>query len=156
SLPHLACALLNASVGIDVTHVPYRGALPAMQDLLAGRIDYQCASLSPALPQIEDGKVKAIAILSQDRSPSLPNLATAREQAQINLAASTWYAIFAPKATPAAVIRRLHEAAAVTLNTPAVQLQLKQIGVEPVSVERTSPEYLQGFVKHEIAKWVGA
>lgn len=156
SLPHLACVLLNAAAGIEVTHIPYRGANPAMQDLMAGRIDYQCVSLSPTLPQIEDGKVKAIAILSQDRSPSLPNLATAREQAQINLEATTWYAIFTPKATPVAITRRLNEAAVITLNTPAVQQRLTQIGVEPVSAQRMSSEYLKEFVKHEIVKWLRA
>src|SRR5207248_880312 len=70
--PHLACVLLNALIGVDITHVPYRGAAPAMQDLMAGRIDYQCAAFAPVIPQIESNLVKAIALLKRTRSPALP------------------------------------------------------------------------------------
>jgi tripartite-type tricarboxylate transporter receptor subunit TctC len=155
TLAHLACVLLNAAAGINVTHVPYRGAVPALQDLIAGRIDYQCVSLSPVLPQIENNKVKAIAIFTRGRSPSLPNLPSAREQTQTDLEASTWYAIFMPKGTPATIIQKLNEATAITMDTPAVRERLKQIGVEPVSPQRRSPEYLEKFVQSEILKWAG-
>src|SRR5262249_25721417 len=77
---HLACALLNSAIGIEVTHIPYRGAAQAMQDTLAGRIDYQCPSAPVALPQIAAKTVKPIAILRKNRSPSLPDLASAHEQ----------------------------------------------------------------------------
>jgi tripartite-type tricarboxylate transporter receptor subunit TctC len=80
SAAHLACALLNAAIGVDVTHVPYRGGGPAMQDLIAGRIDYQCPLIALALPQIESAKVKAIAALTVRRTTILPQLATAHEQ----------------------------------------------------------------------------
>ncbi|MBV8801080.1 MAG: tripartite tricarboxylate transporter substrate binding protein [Alphaproteobacteria bacterium] len=155
SVPHLACELLNAAAGIKVTHVPYRGAMAAMQDLIARRIDYQCVTLSPAMAEIESKMVKAIAIFTHERSPSLPELASAREQAQIDLEASTWYAIFAPKGTPASIIAKLSEAVAVTMDTPAVQQRLKQIGVDPASPQQRSTDYLQRFVKSEIVKWAG-
>src|SRR5438067_644996 len=77
---HLACLLLNSAIGINVTHVPYRGATPAMQDLIAGRIDYQCPDTPIAIPQIESKNVKAIAILTRGRTPSLPDQACAHEQ----------------------------------------------------------------------------
>jgi tripartite-type tricarboxylate transporter receptor subunit TctC len=77
---HLGCALLNARIGVDVTHVPYRGGAPAMQDLVAQRVDYLCIDTPVAVPQIESGAIKPIAILSHGRSPSLPNLASAHEQ----------------------------------------------------------------------------
>ena len=77
---HLACVLLNAAIGIDVTHVPYRSSGQAMQDLLAVRIDYQCPSAPTVLPQIAGNLVKALAILSKNRSPSMPGLASAHEQ----------------------------------------------------------------------------
>ena len=84
SASHLACVLLNAAIGINVTHVPYRGAAPAMQDLIAGRIDYQCPDTPIAIPQIQSKMVKAIAILTRDRSPSLPSQASAHEQGLTN------------------------------------------------------------------------
>jgi tripartite-type tricarboxylate transporter receptor subunit TctC len=155
SMPHLACELLNSAAGINITHVPYRGALEAMQDLIAGRIDYQCVTLSPAIAEIESKMVKAIAIFAHERSPSLPELRSAREQTQIDLEASTWYAIFMPKGTPASIIRKLGDAVAVTMDTPAVQQRLKQIGVDPASPQRRSTEYLQRFVESEIVKWAG-
>jgi tripartite-type tricarboxylate transporter receptor subunit TctC len=155
SVPHLACVLLNAAAGVSVTHVPYRGAIPAIQDLIAGRLDYLCVSLSAALPQIESHTVKAIAIFSRDRSPSLPDLASAREQGQTDLEASTWYAIFMPKGTPASISRKLNEAIAIAMDTPAVRERFKQIGVDPVAPQRRSPEYLQRFVESEIVKWAG-
>ena len=80
SASHLACVLLNSAIGVTVTHVPYRGATPAMQDLIAGRIDYQCPDTPIAIPQIQSKMVKAIAILTRDRSPSLPSQASAHEQ----------------------------------------------------------------------------
>ena len=74
---HLACAQLNAAIGIDVTHVPYRGSPPAMQDLIAGRIDYFCALAAAAMPQLGSNTMRAVAILTRNRSPLLPNLASA-------------------------------------------------------------------------------
>ena len=80
SATHLGCVLLNAAIGIDVTHIPYRGGAPAMQDLIAGRIDYLCIDTPIVIPQIESGALKAIAILTRGRSSSLPALASAHEQ----------------------------------------------------------------------------
>src|SRR2546423_596637 len=81
---HLACAQLNAAIGVDVTHVPYRGSPPAMQDLIAGRIDYFCALAAAAMPQIGSNSMRAVAILTRNRSPLLPNLASAHEQGLTN------------------------------------------------------------------------
>ena len=100
SANQLACVLLNAAIGVTVTHVPYRGGEPAMQDLMAGRIDYVCTIITTALPQIEGGLVKAIAITTRNRSPLLPDLATAQEQGLKDFEAYTWNAFFMPKGTP--------------------------------------------------------
>ena len=108
SVNHLACALLNLSAGIDVTHIPYRGAI--MPDLIAGRIDYWCPTSTVAIPQITSQTVKALAILTLNRSPNLPDLATAHEQGVTNFAASTWNAFFLPKGTPAAIVQKLNAA----------------------------------------------
>jgi tripartite-type tricarboxylate transporter receptor subunit TctC len=150
---HLACSLLNAAIGVDVTHIPYRGAAPTMQDLIAGRIDYQCPNTTVALPQIEAGTIKAIAILTRDRSPILPELASTHEQGLTGFEASIWYAFFLPRGTPAAIVGRLHDAAVAAMETPLVQARLKDIGATVVAPERRSPEYLQKFVESEIAKW---
>jgi tripartite-type tricarboxylate transporter receptor subunit TctC len=154
--PHLACVLLNALIGVEITHVPYRGAAPAMQDLIAGRIDYQCAAIAPVIPQIQNNLVKAIALLRRTRSPALPILANAHEQGLDDFEATTWYAFFAPKGTPKAIVQKLNGAIVAAMNIPAVQQRLKEVGTEPVAPEKRSPEYLQQFIEQEIKKWAAA
>jgi tripartite-type tricarboxylate transporter receptor subunit TctC len=155
SASHLACMLVNLAIGIDVTHVPYRGAAPAMQDLIAGRIDYQCPDSPTSVAQIEAGTVKAIAVLTRDRSPRLPDVPTAREQGLTEVAASNWFAVFCPKGTPAAVVEKLHAAIVAAMDAPAMQARMRDIGADLVAPERRSPAYLQTFVEGEIAKWAG-
>jgi tripartite-type tricarboxylate transporter receptor subunit TctC len=154
--PHLACVALNASIGVDITHVPYRGAAPAMQDLMGSRIDYQCATFAPVIPQIEGNLVKGIALLKKTRSPALPTLATAHEQGLTDFEAGSWYAFFAPKGTPRTIVQKFNEATVAAMNMPAVQQRLQEVGTEPVAPERRSPEYLQEFVVSEIKKWAAA
>lgn len=154
STNHLACALLNSAIGINVSHIPYRGAAPAMQDLIAGRIDYQCFEPPITIPQIESKTVQAIAILTKNRSPKLPNLASAHEQGLEDFEAGSWYAVFLPKGTPAAIVQKLHHATVATMTTPSVQAKLQEIGATVVAAERRSPEYLAKFVVSEIAKWL--
>jgi tripartite-type tricarboxylate transporter receptor subunit TctC len=156
SAAHLACALLNAAIGVDVAHVPYRGGGPAMQDLIAGRIDYQCPLVALALPQIASGSVKAIATLTAQRTTMLPQLATANEQGLAGFEVSTWNAIFLPKGTPQPIIRKLHDAVDAAVEAPDVQERLRQIGAEPAPREDRSPEFLETFVAHEIDKWAVA
>jgi tripartite-type tricarboxylate transporter receptor subunit TctC len=153
SASHLACMLVNAAIEVNVTHVPYRGAAPAMQDLIAGRIDYQCPDTPIAISQIESKTVKAIAILTRDRSPSLTALASAHEQGLTDFAASNWFAVFLPRGTDAAIVQKLHDATVATINTPAVQLRMHEIGADLVAPERRTPDYLQHFVENEIEKW---
>jgi tripartite-type tricarboxylate transporter receptor subunit TctC len=153
SASHLACVLSNSAIGINVTHVPYRGAAPAMQDLIAGRIDYQCPDTPIAIPQIHSKMVKAIAILTRERSPGLPAQATAHEQGLTDFDASNWFGAFFPKGTPAAVVDKLHAAMLTTINTAAVKARMADIGADLVTRERSSPDYLQRFVEAEIQKW---
>ena len=151
STGHLDCMLLNAAIGINVTHVPYRGGGPAMQDLIAGRIDYFCTLSATAKQQIEGKLVKAIAILSRDRSSMLPGLASAQEQG-LNFEASTWFGFFLPRGTPEPIIQKLHDATVAAMETPSVQERLKEVGAVTVAPERRSPAYLQKFVASEIEK----
>jgi tripartite-type tricarboxylate transporter receptor subunit TctC len=155
SANHVVCALLNATIGVDVVHVPYRPpSSTAYQDLIAGRIDYVCpAATADAKAHIEGGQFRGIAIFSKHRSPILPDLATADEQGLTNFEGGVWGAIFAPKGTPAEIIRKLHDAFNDAIETPAVRARLESYGAEVVGAERRSPEYLQKFVDSEIAKW---
>jgi tripartite-type tricarboxylate transporter receptor subunit TctC len=155
SAAHLACVLFNAAVGVDVTHVPYRGGGPAMQDLIAGRIDFQCPLMALALPHIESQKIRALAVLTRERSAMLPDLATAREQG-LDFEVSSWTGLFLPKGTPADIVARLQDAVDTAIDAPSVRERLYQIGVEPVPRGNRSPDFLRRFVEREIAKWAGA
>jgi tripartite-type tricarboxylate transporter receptor subunit TctC len=150
---HLACAQVDAAIGVDITHVPYRGSPPAMQDLIAGRIDYFCALAAAAMPQISSNTMRAVAVLTKSRSPLLPNIASAHEQGLTDFDSYFWSGFFVPKGTPEPIIRRFNEAAAATLDTPTVQDRLKEVGVTVVTADRRSPAYLQSFLDAEIAKW---
>jgi len=153
SASHLACVLFNATVGANVTHVPYRGGPQAMADLVGGRIDYWCPLAASAVPQIEGKAVKAIAMMSKQRLGLLPALASAHEQGLTNFDASSWYGIFAPKATPAPILQKLHAATVAALDTPSVQQRMTEVGADVVGRDRRSPQYLQTFVEKDIKLW---
>ena len=149
---HLGCVLMNSVTGLNVVHVPYRGANPAMQDLMSGRIDYLCDIVTTAKAQVDGGTVQAIAILTKERSPVLPNVPTAIEQGY-DVEAYTWNAFFLPKGTPAAIVEKLNKATVDAMKTPAVREKLESAGLRFVSDDRTTPAYLGKFVTSEIAKW---
>src|SRR5262249_10091669 len=132
SATHLGCVVLNSVIGVDITHVPYRGTGPAMQDLQGGRIDYLCEIINTAKPQIHGGTVKGIAILTKERWPVLPNLPTAREQGVQNLEAYTWSAVFLPKGAPEAIVKKLNAAIVEAAKTPAVRERLTAMGAQVV------------------------
>ncbi|MBX6328796.1 MAG: tripartite tricarboxylate transporter substrate binding protein BugD [Pseudolabrys sp.] len=153
SATHLGCVVLNTAMGTPkITHVPYKGTGPAMQDLVSGRIDYLCEIISTAKPQIDGGNVKAIAILTRQRSPVEPNLPTALEQG-LDVQAYTWNAVFLPKGAPETVVKKLNAAIVEAMKTPSVRSRLESFGAQIVDENRTSPAYLAGFVKSEIEKW---
>jgi len=149
---HLGCALLNSVTGIQAVHVPYRGANPAMQDLTGGRVDYLCDIVTTAKPQIDGGSVKAIAILSDARSPALPKVPTAIEQGT-DVKAYTWNAFFLPKGTPENIVKKLNHAMLEAMHDPAIREKLGSAGLVIVPDDRATPQYLDGFVKSEIEKW---
>ena len=153
SATHLGCVLLNSAIGVSVTHVPYRAAATAIQDVIGGRLDYLCPIISTALAQIEGGKVKAAALLSKTRSTVLPALATAQEQGLPDFDAYIWNAFFLPKGTPTAIVHKLHDAAVAALERSSVREKISEMGGVVVAPQRRSPEYLKRFVESEIAKW---
>ena len=152
SATHLGCVVLNYVIGVEVTHVPYRGNGPAMQDLAGGRIDYLCEAVVTAKPQIDGGTVKGLVILTKERAAVLPNLPTALEQGT-DVEAYTWSAVFLPKGAPDALVQKLNGAIVHTMKTPAVRDRLASLGATMVADDRTTPQYLAQFVKSEIAKW---
>jgi tripartite-type tricarboxylate transporter receptor subunit TctC len=156
SAVHLACALLNAAAGVEITHVPFRGNAPAMQELIAGRIDYQCPTVASAIPQIKANSVKAIALLAASRSPALPDLATAQEQGLKDFDAGTWNGIFFPRGTPSDIVLKMNKATVETTAMPAVRARLRDIGFDAETADHQTPEFLQALLKAEVAKWAAA
>jgi tripartite-type tricarboxylate transporter receptor subunit TctC len=155
STTHLACSLLNSEIGVNVTHVPYRGSAPAANDLISGQIDYLCGNLGAAAPLIMGKQVKAIAVLSKGRSPLLPDLASAHEQGLKDFDVTTWTAFFLPKGTPKPIVDKLNEVTHATMETALVKQRMLESGVTGVTPDRRSPEYLAKFVADEVARWEG-
>lgn len=155
SATHLGCALLNARIGAITAHIPYRGGEPAMQDLIAGRVDYLCIDTPVAAPQIAAGTVKAIAVLTRRRAALLPNVPTADEQGLPDFDAANWCAFFLPKGTSQAVVGRLHDATVAAVGEPTVKRRLSEDGIDAVSADRQSSAYLGQFVASEVSKWAG-
>jgi tripartite-type tricarboxylate transporter receptor subunit TctC len=154
SAVHIACTVLNHAIGADITHVPYRGTGPAMQDLTGGRLDYMCDFITTAKPQIDGGTVKGVAILTKERSGVLPNLATALEQGT-DAQAIAWTAAFLPKATPPEIVQKLNSAIVEAMKTPDVKGRISELGTNIVSEDRATPQYLASFVRSEIERWAG-
>ena len=152
---HVCSILLDVAMGTKITHVPYRGSGPAMQDLIGGRIDFIAEQISTALPQIQGNTVKAIATLGLDRAPGLENLPTAQELGLAGLDCGSWASLSFPKGTPAAIVQRLAKALNEAVETPAVRERYRSIGVTIPAPERRTPEYLAKFVPSEIARWAG-
>ena len=153
SATHLACVLLNLAIGVKVTHVPYRSAVQAIEDMVGGRINYVCPITSTAVGQIQGKRLKAIAMLSQTRSPVLPDLPTASEQGLAGFDAYIWNGIFVPKDTPDEIVKKLHDATVAAMNTAAVDARIRQMAGALVAPDRRSPQYLRQFVGDEIKKW---
>jgi tripartite-type tricarboxylate transporter receptor subunit TctC len=150
---HLPCVLLNLAIGADVTHVPYRGEGPVMQDLIGGRIDYMCATMQSGAAQAKQGNVKAIAVMAEKRVPIIPDVPTTGEQGLPGVEASVWNAFFLPKGAPDAIVRKLNKAMSDTLDDPAIRKRLEELGLEIVPPARRTPEYLAKFVPEEIERW---
>jgi len=150
---HFACAKLNAALGVDTVHVPYRSSGLAAQDLIGGRLDYLCALGATARQPLETGKAKAIALLTADRSALFPQLTTSKEQGVPGVDSYFWSSFLFPKDTPDAIVRRLADASNQTLNRPATIEQLRRSGIEPVAPERRSPAYQRDFTVSEMKTW---
>ena len=150
---HLGCVLLNYVIGTDITHVPYRGTGPAMQDLLAGRIDFLCEVITTAKPQIDGGTVKALAIFHKERSPARPMCPPPLEQGTRISKPIPGTRSSCPRTRPTAIVKRLNDAAVQTIKSPSVRDRLSDLGAQIVSDDRATSAYLGQFVREEIEKW---
>src|SRR6266545_1807468 len=150
---HLPCVLFNLATGLNITHVPYRGEGPAMQDLIGGRVDYMCTTIQSGAVQAKQGTVKGIAVMAEKRAPIIPDLPTTGEQGLAGVEASVWNAFFFPKGTPEPIVRKLNKAMSDMLDDPAIRKRLEELGLEIVPPEHRSPEYLAKFVPQEIERW---
>jgi tripartite-type tricarboxylate transporter receptor subunit TctC len=150
---HVACVMLSLRMGVEVTHVPYRGGGPAFADVVAGRIDYICNYVSIGAAAHKQGQVKALASLTGKRMAVLPDLPTAEEQGVKDFDVSAWNAILMPKSATPAMVARLNKAVSQAIDNPATRKRLDEIGLIPAAPERRSPQYLRGFIEAEIKRW---
>jgi tripartite-type tricarboxylate transporter receptor subunit TctC len=154
SASHVSSILFNAAMGISIVAVPYRGLAPAMQDLIAGRIDYMSDDPSTSKPQIDGNFVKAITVTGKHRAPTLPQVPTAHEQG-LAFDVTAWQGLFLAKDTPEPIVRQLNAALSKALDLPLVRQRFESLGVEIATPERRSAEYFRKFVADEIARWSG-
>src|SRR4051794_6728627 len=150
TLAHLAGELFKNKAGIEVTHVPYRGSAQSMIDLMQGRIDLSVSTIPPTLQHIREGKLRALATMSEKRNASLPEVPTVAEAGVPGCEAALWTAVVGPAGVPADIIKRLHAAVLAAVATPDIQQALTIQGVDP---EPGPPEAVGERIKADILKW---
>jgi tripartite-type tricarboxylate transporter receptor subunit TctC len=150
---HLCGLLFMSAIETDFTTVPYKGTAPAMNDLLGGQVDFMCDQTTNTMSQIKSGKVKAYAVTSAKRVPTLANVPTLQEEGLKGFEVSIWHALYAPKNTPQPVIDTLVKANQAAIQDEGVKKRFADLGAESVTPDRATPAYLQKFLAAEIAKW---
>lgn len=150
---HLSGEILKRSAGIDLVHVPYKGAAPAMTDLIGGQVDLYFASLPSAVPHMRNGKLRAVAVTTSQRASALPEIPTIAESGHREFSTSAWYGVLVPSGTPADIVKRLNDAVAQVVQQPDVRTRLAQDGVE---IQAGPPERFAAFIGQEMDKWAKA
>ena len=147
---HLSGELFNKMTGLKLQHIPYRGAGPALNDLIPGRVDVMFNNIGAVMPLIQGGKLRALAVTSAKRARELPDVPTISEAGVPGFDVSAWYALFVPARTPPAVIQKLHADTVAALADPTTKARLEQLGVGVIG---SSPEELRVYLKAEMDKW---
>ena len=147
---HLAGELFNSMAGVKLVHVPYKGASPALADLLGGQVQLMFSTMPPALPHVKDGKLRALAVTSAKRSPAAPDLLTLDEAGLPGFEANTWHGVVLPAGASAEVIAKLNREIVAILHLPDVVERLSAQGAEPVG---STPEEFAAYIRSETAKW---
>ena len=150
---HLPCALFNFALGVNVTHVPYRGEGPALQDVIADRIDYMCTTIQSGAAQARQGSVKGIAVMSPRRAAVIPNLATTGEQGVPGVEATVWNGFFFPKGTPKPIVDKMQKAIETMIARPDIRQKMESLGLEILPPEQRTPAYLAQFLKTDVERW---
>ena len=153
SASHLCGMLFMTAIQTELTTVPYKGTGPAMNDILGGQVDFMCDQTTNTTGQIKAGKVKAYAVTTPKRVPSLKDVPTMQESGLANFDVAVWHGLYAPKGTPKPVIEKLTKALQAAVQDPNVATRLAELGTEPVSVDRATPEALGKHVKSQIDLW---
>ena len=153
SASHLCGMLFMTAIGTDLTTVPYKGTGPAMNDLLGGQVDFMCDQTTNTTSQIKGGKIKAYAVTTKTRVPSLPNLPTLAESGLPGFEVAVWHGLYAPKATPKPVVDKLSLALRTALKDSTVIKRFADLGTEPVPDARATPEALRSHLAAETARW---
>jgi tripartite-type tricarboxylate transporter receptor subunit TctC len=146
SMAHYGCVMFLSSIGVDVTHVPYRGVAPAMTDLMGGQIDFMCDQPTGTAQFVSSGKVKGIAILSNEKMPQLPGVPTAASQGYKDTNVRVWTALFAPKGTPPDIVKRLNEAMIAATKNPQIKAQANTMGLDMPSDFTSSPGAVSALI----------
>ena len=153
SVSHTTCTLLHSIVGVKPNRVAYRGTGPALNDLVAGQVDYMCDQIVNLTPQIQGGNIKAYAIATAERNAALPNVPTTKEAGLPEFQVSAWNAIFAPKGTPKDVVAKLNDALVKALDDANTRKRLLELGGDVPDRPGRSPEALSKLVQSEVTRW---
>jgi len=148
---YIGAAIIAALAGVDIVKVPYKGAQPVYQDLLAGRLDLFFDNTTTTRPYVEAGQVRALAVSSRERSPSMPQLPTLIETGVVDLEMETWFGLFAPARTPRPLVERLRSEVDKAMRSSEVRSRLEMGSGRSL---RMSPAETDAFVKAEVTKWV--
>jgi tripartite-type tricarboxylate transporter receptor subunit TctC len=150
---HLPCALLNFTLGVDITMVPYRGENPALQDVIADRVDYMCTTIQSGAAQARQGTVKGIAVMAPRRAAIVPDIPTTGEQGLAGVEATVWNGFFFPKGTPKAIVDKMHGAIEKAVARPDIRQKMESLGLEILPPEERTPAYMAKFLPQDIARW---
>jgi len=147
---HLSVELLKRMTGIDLVHIPYKGAGPALVDLVSGQVQVMCTSPLPSLPHVRAGRLKGLAMTGRARSSAAPEIPTVAESGVPGYESTLWYALLAPAATPQPVTRRLHAETVKAIRLPGVVEQISALGAQPIG---STPQEVTKFLQSEITRW---
>ena len=147
---HLTSELFRAAVGIELTHIPYKGAAPALTELLGGQIDLLFPGITPVVAHVKSGRLKALGLTSRKRSPALPDVPTMIELGVANFEATGWYGVLVPAGTPQNIVTRLNRELMTVLNLPDLKERLASQGGDAVS---STPGEFAAFIADELKKW---
>lgn len=148
--PHLAGESFKIATGVQMQHVPYKGSAPALADLIGGQVQLIFDSMPSAMPHVKSGKIRALAVTTARRSPTVPDLPTVAESGVLGFDISTWYGVWAPAGTPRDIVNRISAEIAKALQQPAVRERLAALGAEPAG---DTPEAFAAYCQSELAKW---